>query len=249
MKVPVYKPLIEQSDLDAVTSVLEEAWLGSGKHVKTFENKINVNDILIKKRPYNLFHRANLSMRTKDVKRSFGNAKTWEVPILEHAVKCIAELKKLPAFPKINSTVTGIDTTDLSSFSCQPDVVYMDPPYINGKGGSVDYSDFYNFLEGLVDYSLFDMRDESYPHKPIAKKNSSWLNESNSLVEINNICKKWHSSIIIMSYRSDGRPTPEAIKEAFCINGRSAEIHSAGEYQYALSKNKDNEEIFIISYP
>jgi dTDP-4-amino-4,6-dideoxygalactose transaminase len=41
MNVPVYKPLIEQSDLDAVRSVLEEAWLGHGKHVKTFENKIS----------------------------------------------------------------------------------------------------------------------------------------------------------------------------------------------------------------
>jgi len=41
MYVPVYKPLIEQSDLDAVSTVLEEAWLGHGKHVKTFENKIS----------------------------------------------------------------------------------------------------------------------------------------------------------------------------------------------------------------
>lgn len=33
-----------------------------------------VGQALMKKRPYNLFHRANLSMRKKDVKRSFGNA-------------------------------------------------------------------------------------------------------------------------------------------------------------------------------
>ena len=41
MKVPVYKPLIEQSDLDAVSSILKEAWLGHGKYVKDFEDKIS----------------------------------------------------------------------------------------------------------------------------------------------------------------------------------------------------------------
>lgn len=42
MKVSVYKPLIDQSDIDAVSSVLLEAWLGQGKHVKTFEDKIKL---------------------------------------------------------------------------------------------------------------------------------------------------------------------------------------------------------------
>ena len=41
MKVPVYKPLIEQSDLDVVNTMVSEAWLGHGKYVKTFEEKIH----------------------------------------------------------------------------------------------------------------------------------------------------------------------------------------------------------------
>ena len=40
MNVPVYKPLIESSDLEAVKSITSEAWLGHGKYVKDFENKI-----------------------------------------------------------------------------------------------------------------------------------------------------------------------------------------------------------------
>ena len=40
MKVPVYNPLIESDDILAVKDVLEERWLGQGKHVKEFENKI-----------------------------------------------------------------------------------------------------------------------------------------------------------------------------------------------------------------
>ena len=41
MNVPVYKPLIEKSDINSVASVLEEAWLGHGKYVKDFENQIS----------------------------------------------------------------------------------------------------------------------------------------------------------------------------------------------------------------
>ena len=45
LSVPVYKPLIEASDLAAVTKVVSEAWLGQGKHVKKFE--INSTPTLI----------------------------------------------------------------------------------------------------------------------------------------------------------------------------------------------------------
>jgi len=41
------------------------------------------------------------------------------------------------------------------------DLIYLDPPYLNSKGVGVDYSDFYNFLEGLCDYSLFDKGDNN----------------------------------------------------------------------------------------
>ena len=33
------------------------------------------------KRPYNLFHRKNLYIRTAEVERSFGNKKTWDTPL------------------------------------------------------------------------------------------------------------------------------------------------------------------------
>lgn len=36
------------------------------------------------KRPYNLFHRKNLEMRTRDVVRGFGNKATWDRPFSEH---------------------------------------------------------------------------------------------------------------------------------------------------------------------
>ncbi len=43
------------------------------------------------KRPYNLFHRANLSVRTTEVKRSFGNKVTWDTSFEVHFRKFINE--------------------------------------------------------------------------------------------------------------------------------------------------------------
>lgn len=208
-----------------------------------------VGQALIKKRPYNLFHRANLEMRTKDVERSFGNAKTWETSIKEHAIKCISELYKFPTnYEQKANTALNINTEQLESIDDNIDVVYLDPPYINGKGISVDYSDFYNFLEGLIDYSLFSTGDEKYPHKPIAKKYSNWSNAATAINELERICRHWKNATIVLSYRSDGQPAPSELADVMKKFGRRVEIHSAGEYQYALSSNKDNEELFIIAY-
>ncbi|MBF0185449.1 MAG: DNA adenine methylase, partial [Magnetococcales bacterium] len=52
------------------------------------------------KRPYNLFHRANLSMREQNVQRSFGNKKTWDTPIELHMIKFYRELQEYKAIQK-----------------------------------------------------------------------------------------------------------------------------------------------------
>lgn len=206
-----------------------------------------VGQALIKKRPYNLFHRANLDMRLKDVVRSFGNAKTWETSIAEHALKCIKELAALPDLgAKIHSSL-NVDTADLEKLPKNYDVVYMDPPYINGRSVPVNYSNFYHFLEGLCDYELFLKGDIRYPHRPIVNLESAWHKRETSLLKLKRICEYFATSTLIMSYRSDGTPTPGEISEIMTSCGRKVEVHSAGEYKYALSKNTESEEIFIIA--
>ncbi len=210
-----------------------------------------VGQALMKKRPYNLFHRANLEMRTKEVERSFGNKKTWETPIIEHAIKCINELKKCSIKKQTanNFSISGFNSSELDKFANDFDLIYLDPPYINGKGAPVDYSNFYHFLEGLCDYSLFKRGDEKYPHKPIVKKPSAWLKKDSALAELSAICDKWPNATIVFSYRSDGLPTPDEAVLVMSKKGRKTEIHTAGEYKYALSKTSTNEELFIISKP
>ncbi|NMZ51734.1 DNA adenine methylase [Pseudomonas poae] len=206
-----------------------------------------VGQALIKKRPYNLFHRANLDMRLKDVVRSFGNAKTWETSIADHALKCIKELALLPDLGSTDNHAMNIDTANLELLPKSYDVVYMDPPYINGKSVPVNYSNFYHFLEGLCDYELFSKGDMRYPHKPIVNLESAWHKRDASLAKVARICEHFSNSTLIMSYRSDGTPAPEEIAEVMRGCRRNVEVHSAGEYQYALSRKTDNEEIFIIA--
>lgn len=208
-----------------------------------------VGQALIKKRPYNLFHRANLSMRLKEVKRSFGNAKTWETSIKAHALKCIKELSTVPLPAATGHVTTCVDTSDIAKIPKNYDVVYMDPPYLNGKSIAVNYSDFYHFLEGLCDYDLFKSGNSRYPHKPIVNKHSAWHKADSACEEIQSICKHFSSSTIIMSYRSDGVPTPDQIQALMESCGRQVEIHSAGEYKYALSTTEESEEIFVIARP
>lgn len=210
-----------------------------------------VGQALTKKRPYNLFHRSNLDMRTKEVKRSFGNKMTWETPILKHAIKCINELKNFKGDISEcrESRVTGFNSASLSDFADDYDLIYLDPPYINGKGVSVDYSDFYHFLDGLCDYSLFSSGDERYPHRPVSRKPSAWLKPDTALAELTAICNRWPNATIVFSYRSDGLPVPlEAAKVMSSFN-REATVYSAGGYKYALSKTDSSEELIIVSKP
>jgi adenine-specific DNA-methyltransferase len=227
-----------------------------GQNIESFDEPLRslyvyaFGQALLKKRPYNLFHRANLAMRTKDVKRSFGNAVTWETPSLRHAIDAIAELRKFPfgdSAPAFRSS--GINTAMVEQIDSNYDLLYLDPPYVNAKGSGVDYSDFYGFLEGLCEYSLFDRGDASYPHKPISKQHSSWTRPESALYELTRIRSHFSSSIIVMSYRTDGLPALSQIVEVLGDEGRSVSISTAGGYKYALSQTKESDEVVIVSLP
>ena len=110
-----------------------------------------VGQSLLMKRPYNLFHRANLEMRTREVKRSFGNAVTWNTPTFKHASKILHHLIDFSKVtPDTLFSVTGHNTMDLSGLTASFDLVYLDPPYLNAAGKGVDYCQFYHFLDGFT---------------------------------------------------------------------------------------------------
>jgi adenine-specific DNA-methyltransferase len=205
---------------------------------------------MLMKRPYNLFHRANLDMRLRDVERSFGNKRTWETPFKDHCIKVVRELARFP-FPKSANAGFALNNNsdDLSKFEQGYDLVYVDPPYLNGRGVAVDYSDFYHFLDGLIDYDLFSAGNNRYPHRPIRSQESAWNSSESALRELERIVEHWEKSVIFLSYRSDGLPTARELQLVLSRDGRRLEISSCGDYKYALSKTATNQELFFISFP
>lgn len=218
---------------------------------KFCENEANLliylmGQAMLMKRPYNLFHRANLEMRTKDVQRSFGNAKTWETSFQDHMRKLAKNLNKCP-FEGPFGEAHSINTSSLTDFRVDPDLIYLDPPYLNKAGVAVDYSGFYHFLDGLVDYDLFYEGNEKYPHKPIALKPSRWKSAKGGLDEVRAVTKRWPKAILAISYRGDGQPSIDDLKQVLCEEGYSTVQHSTVEYKYALSKNTDATEDLIVA--
>ena len=208
-----------------------------------------VGQSLLMKRPYNLFHRANLNMRTRSVERSFGNVATWNTPIIEHAFKIISKAIKHAHPGRTNSAVFNCNTLDLNPLPDAVDLVYLDPPYLNRNGVGVDYCSFYHFLDGLCDYDLFRGYNDKYPHRPIVANPSAWHSESGAIDELTRILRKWPKSTIVLSYRSDGRPNYEAIAATFRDEGRQFQTTDAHNFKYALSDKEDTKELFLISSP
>lgn len=203
---------------------------------------------MLMKRPYNLFHRANLEMRTKDVPRSFGNAKTWETPFATHMLKLFKKLQKCK-FKGPAGSAFCINVTDIKDLVVDPDLIYLDPPYLNKSNVPVDYSMFYHFLDGLVDYSLFAQGNIKYPHKPIALKPSRWRTPAGGLAEISEVLCRWPKARIAISYRGDGCPSIDDLKAILNQAGYVINEHTAVDYKYALSKNVDASEDLIIGTP
>jgi len=203
---------------------------------------------MLMKRPYNLFHRANLEMRMKDVPRSFGNAKTWETSFPKHMSKLANNLLKCDFIGPVGAAYCK-NTSDVSDIPVDPDLIYLDPPYLNKSSVAVDYSAFYHFLDGLVNYSLFSQGNEKYPHKPIALKPSRWRTAEGGLAEIGAILSRWPTARIAISYRGDGRPSIADLKAVLDQAGYAINEHTAVDYKYALSKNFDATEDLIIGTP
>jgi adenine-specific DNA-methyltransferase len=201
---------------------------------------------MLMKRPYNLFHRANLSMRLSEVPRSFGNAKTWEGSFETHMRKVFSKLRRFEFSGPVGRALSE-NTTDLQGIICEPNLVYLDPPYLNRKGVPVDYVRYYHLLDGLVDYSLFSAGDDRYAHKPILAKSSNWMSRAGALREIENVARRWPRSILAISYRGDGVPTTDELKATLLGLNYEVHEHLALDYKYALSHATDASEDLLVA--
>ncbi len=195
------------------------------------------------KRPYNLFHRANLYMRTADVSRSFGNKKTWDKPFPQYIRQFAEEFNRLVFSNGQRNTAFCRDVFELPP---NYDLVYIDTPYMNAKGTGVDYLDFYHFLEGMLDYDNWPNRlAKNYKHKRLQGAKSPWCRKDKIHDAFDRLFAHFSDSILVVSYRSHGIPSEEELVAMMSKYKKKVQVRYT-DYQYALSHQRNGQEILII---
>lgn len=196
------------------------------------------------KRPYNLFHRRNLYMRRAKVARTFGNKVTWDRPFAEHFWDFAGEANRAVFDSGVRCRVTNVDAAGVEG---SYDLVYLDPPYLNGRGVGVDYRAFYHFLEGLTMYRDWaDQVDWSSKHRRLSPQPNRWTNPATVHAAFEGVFARFSGSILAVSYRSDGIPTPREIVSLMKRHKRRVRLAEHDRYQYALSTNRRSREVLII---
>lgn len=198
------------------------------------------------KRPYNLFHRKNLYVRLMDVKRSFGNKKTWDTPFEVHFRSFVQEANNAVFDNGEDCLSLNMDALEMDN---KYDLVYIDTPYINEKGVGVDYADFYHFLNGLVCYDDWrNLIDYSSKHHRLKREYSIWNDKDNILDGFKRIAEIFKNSVLVFSYRSNGIPSVESLVNLLDSYGRKNTVKYSHDIKYVLSDTK-SKEVLIISYP
>lgn len=249
-----YPTFIADNFKDIYYTDEENHWLDVVRHnISTIEDEYK-RDIAwfalfqacIIKRPYNLFHRRNLYVRLMDVKRSFGNKKTWDTPFDIHFRTFVDEANHA-VFD--NGTECRVPNQDALNIANRYDLVYIDTPYINNKGVGVDYADFYHFLNGLVDYDDWgNLIDYNSKHLRLKRKYNIWADKNNITHGFEQLIERFKNSILVFSYRSNGIPSVESLIVLLEKHKRHNELHYSREMKYALS-DTNSKEVLIISYP
>ena len=197
------------------------------------------------KRPYNLFHRKNLDMRLRNVKRSFGNKKTWDTPFETHFRKFVNEANNA-VFNNGNICIST--NNDIFDITRHYDLVYLDPPYLNENGMGVNYSDFYHFLNGLVDYDNWKTKiDYTTKHLKMKSNANIWNNKETILEAFKTTFNKFKDSIVVLSYRNNGFPSIDVLLSELNKTHKNVQVRGCSGHKYALSKNKSNE-VLMIGY-
>jgi adenine-specific DNA-methyltransferase len=247
----IYPTFIYDTFCDIYFTDEENQWLDMvSANIRSLQNRYkqaiacySLFQACIIKRPYNLFHRKNLYIRTADVERSFGNKKTWDTPFEEHFLNFVKEANEavFDNGRQNRSFNSDIFTLDIPT----PDLVYIDTPYISRKGIGVDYLDFYHFLEGMVQYEQWgELIDRNSKHKKIINGKNEWCSSSTIHRAFERLFEKFRDSILVVSYRDDGIPKISEIVEILEKYKETVEIRTL-DYKYVLSSNHSKEVLII----
>lgn len=203
------------------------------------------------KRPFNLFHRKNLYIRTSDVERNFGNKTTWDKSFQEYFLKFVSEANSLVFDSGKECVSLNQSAFDISTDGY--DLVYLDPPYLrkDGSNESSNYFKCYHFLEGLSKYEQWEtLIDFDTINLRLKQDESNNEFSPNSIYETyEKLITRFKNSIIVLSYKKGGIPSIEHLVNLIKKvkgNAHTVSIH----YKYALNHQngdaKKNREVLII---
>jgi adenine-specific DNA methylase len=179
----------------------------------------------------------------QDVERSFGNKTTWDTPFVTHYKNFIEEANNAV----FSNGKTNISLNDnIFDLRNHYDLVYIDTPYISDGGVSVDYLDFYHFLEGIVNYDNWaNLIDEKSKHKRLKLNGSDWTSPLKIEQSFERLINQFRDSTLVISYRSDGIPNIDKIVYFMETNNKSVTIYESRVMKYVLSTKKSTEVLII----
>lgn len=198
------------------------------------------------KRPFNIFHRKNLNLRTNFTKANFGNKATWEQSFRNLFIKFTEELNLFQF-----DIIPNVEISNTSALNCQihADLVYIDTPYFSKKSGAITYHNRYHFLEGLMHYAEIPKNiDLNKVNKEISiGKNPEFENRGSFLKELDQLIQFHQNSIIAISYTTEGYPSIDEIKKIVQLYKNNVLVCSLGRHSFALNRsNADREEVLIL---
>jgi len=232
----------------------ENRWLdGAAEAIHAVNNPLQRSVYLyclfqacLKKRPFNLFHRANLNLRlNQNVTRSFGNWVTWERAFPDLMKESLKDLINIQRSHSVKTTI--LPAGNLSRLNSGYDLVYLDPPYVGKNKTGDDYLRRYHFLEGLSSYEYWEQKVNitslNKTFNPIEHL-STWQNKKEFRNLLFDTIIKHSNSIVVLSYISQAYPDEEDLSCFFRSVFRSTYILKK-DFCHALAKDKKVELLFL----
>ncbi|MBU1809394.1 MAG: DNA adenine methylase [Candidatus Omnitrophica bacterium] len=203
----------------------------------------------LKKRPFNLFHRANLYLRLNEVKRKFGNKTSWEGSFETYFKSFATELNGLIFSNKKKHYTLNNRASEINTIKAY-DLVYIDPPYIRkeASGSDVDYLKFYHFLEGACDKQKWKTRI-NYSSKNLSlndSKSNEWTSPKFNKIAFEDLFKAFKKSTIVISYKEPGIPSKSKMIKILKKFKRRVISIPGKEYSYALNKNNGFHKEYLL---
>ena len=190
------------------------------------------------KRPFNLFHRNNLYLRTAEVSRSFGNKKVWDRPFEVLFRRFTEEANDLVFSNGKTNRVLNQNAFEIEDVNC--DLVYIDPPYFSKTRTPIvsDYRRMYHFLEGIARYdSWLDLIDYDSSNLRLKDNHNHCSTERGLVDALDKLFSRFANSIIVFSYKSPGVPTEE---ELVCLISKYKSNISVERRPYFYALNRSN---------